>query len=441
MQCAGVLWPDKGSDTFGSTSQLQRGGVMTAVVKEGRVAARQHGAMEYSQAPTDLDAVRMYRLGRVRAELKKRDYAAIILYDQLNTRYATDATDMQIWCSHNENRYVYVPAEGPVIVFEYAGLEHLSEGLPGVDEVRNAVCWYYFAAGTRGPDMAVKWAAEIADLVAQHGGGNKRVAIDRCGPLGAPALDRHGISIHDGFEVMEVAREIKSPGEIMLMRHAIDVCEQGLEAMREALRPGITENALWAKLHEKNIALGGEWIETRLLSSGPRTNPWFRESSMRVIEKGDMVSVDTDLVGPYGYCCDMSRSWICGEGKAGDEQRRLYAAAVAEIEHNMAILKPGMTYRELAERAWKNPAEFQDNRYSCVMHGVGLCDEYPTIKHLSDFDAKGYDGIIHPGMTLCVESYIGTVGGREGVKLEEQVLITEDGYEKLTNYPLQLEFL
>jgi Xaa-Pro dipeptidase len=414
---------------------------MTAVVKEGRVAARQHGAMEYSQAPTDLDAVRMYRLGRVRAELKKRDYAAIILYDQLNTRYATDATDMQIWCSHNENRYVYVPAEGPVIVFEYAGLEHLSEGLPGVDEVRNAVCWYYFAAGSRGPDMAVKWAAEIADLVAQHGGGNKRVAIDRCGPLGAPALARHGISIHDGFEVMEVAREIKSPGEIMLMRHAIDVCEQGLEAMRQALRPGITENALWAKLHEKNIALGGEWIETRLLSSGPRTNPWFRESSMRAIEKGDMVSVDTDLVGPYGYCCDMSRSWICGEGTASDEQRRLYAAAVAEIEHNMAVLKPGMTYRELAERAWKNPAEFQDNRYSCVVHGVGLCDEYPTIKHLSDFDAKGYDGIIYPGMTLCVESYIGTVGGREGVKLEEQVLITEDGCEKLTNYPLQLEFL
>jgi hypothetical protein len=77
---------------------------MTAVIQEGRVAARQHGAMEYSRAPTDLDAVRLYRLGRVRDELKKRDYAAIILYDQLNTRYATDVTDMQLWCSHNENR-------------------------------------------------------------------------------------------------------------------------------------------------------------------------------------------------------------------------------------------------------------------------------------------------------------------------------------------------
>ncbi len=414
---------------------------MTAVIQERRVEARQHWAMEYSQAPTDLDAVRMYRLGRVREELKRRDYAAIILYDQLNTRYATDATDMQIWCSHNENRYVYVPAEGPVIVFEYGGLEHLSEGLPGVDEVRGATCWYYFAAGSRCQEMAVKWAAEIVDLVSQHGGGNKRVAIDRCGPLGVQELARQGISIHDGFEVMEVAREIKSPGEILLMRHAIDVCEQGLQAMREALRPGITENALWAKLHERNIALGGEWIETRLLSSGPRTNPWFRESSMRVIEKGDMVSVDTDLVGPYGYCCDISRSWICDEIKASDEQRRLYEAAIAQIEHNTALLKPGMSYREVAERAWKIPGEFYANRYSSVMHGVGLCDEYPAIKHLGDFEAKGYDGVIQPGMTLCVESYIGASGGHEGVKLEEQVLITEDGHEKLSNYPLQLEFL
>lgn len=414
---------------------------MTAVIREGRVAARQHGAMEYSQAPTDLDAVRMYRLGRVREELRKRDYAAIVLYDQLNTRYATDATDMQIWCSHNENRFVFVPTEGPVVLFEYAGFEHLSEGLPGVDEVRPVTAWYYFGAGPRIHEKVGVWADEIVDLVSRYGGGNKRVAIDRCGPLGVLELTRRGISIHDGFEVMENAREIKSPGEIALMRHAIDVCEQGLEVMRQALVPGISENALWAKLHERNIALGGEWIETRLLSSGPRTNPWFRESSMRVIEKGDMVSVDTDLVGPYGYCCDISRSWVCGDGKASDEQRRLYAAALEQIEHNTAMLKPGITYREIAERAWKIPDEFYANRYSCILHGVGLCDEYPSIKHFGEFELHGSDGVVLPGMTLCVESYIGASGGHEGVKLEEQILITEDGHEKLSRYPLQLELL
>ena len=81
-------------------------------------AARQHGAMDHSTPPCDLDEVRRYRLGRVRDALVERDLAGIILYDQVNTRYAVDATNMQIWSIHNEVRYVWVPAEGPVVLFE-----------------------------------------------------------------------------------------------------------------------------------------------------------------------------------------------------------------------------------------------------------------------------------------------------------------------------------
>ena len=154
--------------------------------------ARQHGAMEGSVPPVDLDQLRHYRLARVRAELKRRDYAAIILFDQLNTRYATDVTDMQLWCLHNEARYVFVPAEGPVVVFEYGNKVHLSEGMPTVDEVRPAASFYYFHAGPRYLEMAEGWAAEIADLVASHGGGNKRIAIDRVGPVGVASTSCSG---------------------------------------------------------------------------------------------------------------------------------------------------------------------------------------------------------------------------------------------------------
>jgi Xaa-Pro aminopeptidase len=346
---------------------------------------------------------------------------------------------MQLWCSHNENRYVFVPAEGPVIVFEYGNHAHLAEDVPTVDQVRRARPCYYFSSGPRFREHAGVWAAEIADLVAEHGGGNKRVAVDRLGYVAIEALMKHGISIHDGFEVMEKAREIKSAGEIVLMGKAIEVCEASMDSMREALRPGIAENALWAKMHETNIALGGEWIETRLLSSGPRTNPWFRESSMRPIEKGDMVSFDTDLIGPYGYCSDISRSWICGDVKPNDEQRRLHALAVEQIEFNKSLLAPGVGYREISEKAWKIPDEFVPNRYGSLMHGVGLCDEFPSIKHHMDWERSGYDGVFEPGAVICVESYIGSDGGHEGVKLEEQILITEDGYEQLSSYPLDLD--
>jgi Xaa-Pro aminopeptidase len=253
-------------------------------------------------------------------------------------------------------------------------------------------------------------------------------------------MEQLGYEIHDGFTIMEKAREIKSAGEIALMRKSIEVCEQAVQRMHEVLKPGITENALWAELHHGNIAGGGEWIETRLLSSGPRTNPWYRECSMRPIEKGDMVSFDTDLIGPYGYCCDMSRSWIC-DAEPDDEQKRLYAAAYEQIKKNMELLKPGLGYRELTEKLHPLNDEYIPGRYSVAMHGVGLCDEAPAIYYPQDYDEVGYDGVFQEGMVMCVEALIGVEGGKECVKLEEQVLITADGYEQLTTYPLEDQWL
>ena len=413
---------------------------MNVIKSSELMTVTQHGAMDHTTPPCDLDEVRRYRLGRVRAELAAQDLAGIILYDQLNTRYATDSTNMQIWCSHNEARYVYVPVEGPTIVFEYGGKTLLNEGLPGVQQVRKPKSFFYFVCGDDIATKARAWADEMHSIIRDNSGGNKHIAIDRIAPIGVQELERLGYVIHDGFGVMEKAREIKSDGEIALMRKSIDVCESAVQQMREAMKPGITENALWAELHHGNIAGGGEWIETRLLSSGPRTNPWFRECSMRPIEKGDMVSFDTDLVGPYGYCCDMSRSWIC-DAKPDDEQRRLYAAAYEQIKHNTALLKPGLSYKDLTDRLLPMADEFIPGRYGVAMHGVGLCDEAPAIYYREDYPEYGYDGVFEPGMVMCVEALIGSPGGKECVKLEEQVLITESGVEQLTSYPLEEAWL
>jgi Xaa-Pro aminopeptidase len=228
-------------------------------------------------AVADLPAVRAYRLARVREQLRARDYAACVLFDPMNLRYATDCRNMAVWTLHNAARYCFIPTEGPVIIFDFHNCDHLSDGLETVDEVRRARGWYYFAAGPRVSERAAQWAAEIADLVRTHGGGNMRLAIDHCDPEGAAALAREGIDIHNGQEVLEQARVIKSAGEVALMGAAIDVCQSGMARMREALTPGMSENELWSILHQVNIAGDGEWIETRLLSSGERTNPWFQE--------------------------------------------------------------------------------------------------------------------------------------------------------------------
>ena len=136
----------------------------------------------------------------------------------------------------------------------------------------------------------------------------------------------------------------------------------------------------------------------------------------------------------------MSRSWVCGD-RPTDEQRRIYAYAYEQIQHNVAMLKPGMTYHEASRAGWKIPAEFAKSKYSSLIHGVGLADEYPSIKHADKLEMAGYEGVIQENMTLCVESYIGSERSGEGVKLEEQVLITASGARLLTSYPMEMDWL
>jgi Xaa-Pro dipeptidase len=291
-------------------------------------------------------------------------------------------------------------------------------------------------------ERASKWAKEIADLVYAHGGGNRRLALDHCDPMGSSALAGHGIEIHDAQAPLELARAVKSSDEVALMSASVAVAEAGISAMREALKPGMTENELWARLHETNIRLGGEWIETRLLASGGRTNPWFHECSERIIRPGELVAFDTDLIGPFGYCADISRTFFCGPGRPNEEQRALYGLALEQIHYNMELLRPGLGFRELSEKAWRIPNAYWGNRYSVIAHGVGMADEYPHLGHIDDYThGLGYDGVFEANMTVCVESYIGAEGGAEGVKLEQQVLITETGVQLLSPYPFEEELM
>ncbi len=208
-----------------------------------------------------------------------------------------------------------------------------------------------------------------------------------------------------------------------------------MQSMRSVVRPGVREEEALAELLRVNTLYGGEYPETRLLSSGPRTNPWFQESSDRVMEPGDLLSFDTDLIGPGGWYADISRSWCVSDVPPSDEQRRLFDLARDQLEHNMALLRPGMSFREMTEKSWPVPDAYKANRYADIAHGVGLGVEYPLIYYPEDYELFGYDGVFEAGMMACIESYIGAEGGRDGVKLEQPVLITDEGPQLLSRYP------
>ncbi len=384
--------------------------------------------------------VRAYRHDRIKQKVIEHDCAAILLYDPLNIRYATDCSDMQIWTMHNASRYAMVCADGHTICFEYENAMHLAEGLDRVDEVRPGITWFYFSAGPLVDKKVKRWAAEVADVVRRHGAGNMRLAVDKMEPKGVDALRAEGIEIVEGQELTETARMIKSADEIEIMRWTIKVCEQGMWRMRKNSVAGKSENEIWAELHYENIRNGGEWIETRLLAIGQRTNPWFQECSDHVGKDGDMISFDTDLVGPYGYCADISRAWTIGHVPPNDAQREIYRFARSEIEHNVSIIEAGMSLVEYSEKSMRIPEKYHANRYSCAFHGVGLCDEFPQVPTHVDMQlegAEGYPGTIEEGMVLCVESCTGLSGGPDIVKLETQVLVTADGPLQLDQFPFE----
>ena len=387
-----------------------------------------------SPVPRDvLVRARGHRLSRIRAALNQHDCAAALLYDPVNIRYALDAANMQVWTLHNPLRYALIFADGPAVMFEFKGSEHLCKGLETIDELRLATGWMYMTAGDRAPERVARWAAELESLMLEHGAGNKRIAVDRLDLEGVRELESRGLDVVDGAPMIERARSIKSLDEIELMRWTIRVCEAGMARIYEHSVPGVTEQELWAHLHFENARSGGEWLETRLLTCGDHTNPWYSECSDRVCSAGEMIAFDTDMIGPYGYCADLSRSWTCGYTPLTAKQRELYAAAVEQIDHNLALLRAGLSFAEFNDKSWRIPARYEPYRYSLAVHGVGMADEWPVVALHPDF-AHSHGGQFEENMVVCVETLIAEHDS-ESVKLETQVLITVAGAERLDSFP------
>ena len=386
-------------------------------------------------AAPDLAGMRRYRLDRISKALVERDMAAVLLFDPLNIRYASDSTNMQLWNAHNPFRACLVTADGYMIVWDFKPGDLLTGHNPLVRETRSGASFFYFVSGDRIETAARAFAAEIDAVVRIRCGKSRRLAVDKIQIHGLRALDEMGFDVHDGEELMEKARSVKGPDEIAAMRCSVHACKQALHEMNRQAAPGMTEAEIWSILHAENIKRGGEWIETRLMASGPRTNPWFQECGPRVVQEGDLLAFDTDLVGCYGICTDMSRTWLMGDRAPTDEQKRIFAEAHAQVVENIPLLAPGTHLRELTFGGRALPEDFVANRYSCRMHGVGLCDEWPMVTYPEDWHEDAYDYVLEPGMAMTVETYIGAEGGREGVKLEDQVLITETGHEVLSTFP------
>jgi len=388
----------------------------------------------------DLAEMRDFRWKRLTRHIVDRGYAGLLLFDPMNIRYATDSTNMQLWNMHNPFRAVLLCADGYMVIWDYKNSPFLSTFNPLVREQRSGADLFYFGRGDKIEVAADVFANDIRLLLTEHAPGLKQLAVDKIMLHGLMALQAQGLDVLEGEEVTEKARSVKGPDEIRAMRCAVHACEIAVQEMENFAREQgplgqTSEDDIWAVLHAENVRRGGEWIETRLLASGPRTNPWFQECGPRILQNNEILAFDTDLVGCYGMCVDISRTWWIGDGPPRSDMIYAMQHAHEHIMSNMKLLKPGVTIPEIIEKCHQLDARFQQQKYGCMIHGVGLCDEWPMLAYPDKAVQGAFDYALEPGMTLCVEVLAGEVGGDFSIKLEDQVLITEDGFENLTHYP------
>ena len=388
----------------------------------------------------NLPELRAFRHKRLTDAVNARGYGGILMFDPLNIRYATDSTNMQLWNMHNAFRACLVCADGYMVMWDYKNAIFLSKFNDLVNEQRSGADLFYFDRGDKIDVAADEFSNQVRSVIDEHGGANTRLGVDKIMIHGLRALEAQGFDVIPGEELTEKARSIKGPDEILAMRCASVACEIACAEMETAARSGVpkgdmSENDIWAVLHVENIRRGGEWIETRLLTSGPRTNPWFQECGPRIVQNNEIVAFDTDMVGAYGICVDISRTWWIGDEKPRADMIEAMKTGVDHIEQNMQMLKPGVNIQDLSRNCHQLPDKYQNLKYGCMMHGVGLCDEWPLVAYPDQMVDGAFDYELQPGMTLCVEALISPKGGDFSIKLEDQVLITETGFENITKYP------
>lgn len=375
------------------------------------------------------------RQQRLRSTMRAMDCEVLLILDAINIQYATGASNMSVFTTRTPARYLLLFADGPAVLFDYRGGEHLAEHLPTVSEVRVAQGLCHVSTNGSVLHDSALMAAEIAALVREHAGAVGRLAIDRFPYASVDALRAEGFTLTDADPVLGRSRRVKLPIELDYMRAAMVAVEQATVEFEQWVRPGVTEMEAWSHFHQPFMAQHGQYVVSRLMQAGDRTFPYFQECSDKVIDDGDLVCLDTDAIALEGYAVDFSRTYLAGDRAPTADQRTLYGRALEQLQTNVSLIAPGVTFEEAARGAWPVPPEHRASRYYTLGHGLGMSGEYPNLPFHVDGEPYPLDDVFEPGMVFCVESYVGSEATGQGVKLEDQLLVTESGAVSMSTLP------
>lgn len=379
------------------------------------------------------------RQQRTREFMRRADLPVLLIVDPNYIFYITGTRNMELFTTRTPARYLLLFADGPSVLYEFAGCEHLAEGYPTVTHIKLAEGLSFSSSGGDVPGASQRFAAEIEAAIRAVDPAIDKIGLDRFPFLATDALRARGYTVCDGEPTLARARMVKLPIEMPYMREALKRVDAATARLERLALPGLTESEAWAEFHYDLMRKEGQYICTRLFQSGPHTFPYFHEAGTRMLERGDLLALDTDALGYEGYAVDYSRTFLCGADRATAAQRQLYALAREQLETNAALLKAGAEYREIAEKAWPIPEDYRASRYYCIGHGLGLAGEFPNIPHSERGKPYPLAGVLEPGMVICIESYVGSARLGQGVKLEDQFLILPTHVERMSTYPFDAQ--
>ena len=342
-------------------------------------------------------------LGRTQEFLRRHDLAAALLADPVNVRYVTGTSVMPVWTLHSIDRYVLVPAVGEPVLWEYASAPAVSSPYPSL-QVRTATSWSVFGSGEHGPPPGPRaFAAEVTDVLREWGVRDGRIGVDRLDAYGFLALQEAGLHLVPAQLALEQARAVKGPDEIALIR-ALGAGRRrgGLPAVRGPAPGHDRERDLGSLRRRRLRCAAGSTSSAACCRRARGPTRGSGRPASAAVERGDLVSFDTDLIGPAGYLADLSRTYVVGiERSRRPGSVELYADAEAFLAEIIGELKPGTAFDEAGERLSRRfPAKYHAQRYPFIAHGSGLSDEYPVISF-----ADHHDGEIEAGMVFSVEAY------------------------------------
>ncbi|MDF3312595.1 Xaa-Pro peptidase family protein [Rhodococcus sp. T2V] len=400
------------------------------------IAAPGHTGVDYEQR-VDFDRLRSYRLGRAKAALESSDCGAFLLFDFYNIRYTT-----QTWIGgalgDKMSRYALLTRGGEPALWDFgSAARHHQLYSPWLDP-DNSHAGMLGLRGAISPEAGLMESAvrEIKGMLEDQGLAKYPVAVDIVEPPFLAEMERQGLKVVDAQQLMLDAREIKSQDEIMLLAQAAAMVDGVYQDIYEALKPGVRENEIVALASKRLYEMGSDQVEAINAVSGERCNPHPHNFSDRIIRPGEQAFFD--IIQSYnGYRTCYYRTFSVGWSTA--PQRDAYSRAREWMDVAIQAVKPGVSTAEIA-KLWPKATDlgFASEMAAFGLqfgHGLGLgLHERPIISRLNSLDNPVE---IKAGMVFALETYCPATDGFSAARIEEEVVVTEDGPRVLTLFPAQ----